>query len=125
MISAGGGGGVNLFIVDADRQPPQAGAGRLNATLRAYVDPKQEFAQIFNEGWRNQRDYLYVPNQHGSDWPRMRQMYSALLPYVRHRADRHRVVPLPPHQGVHLPAAGDEMAREVGADRACGAGDQQ
>ena len=78
---------MNLFIVDADRQPPQAGAGRLNATLRAYVDPKQEFAQIFNEGWRNQRDYLYVPNQHGSDWPRMRQMYSALLPYVRHRAD--------------------------------------
>ncbi|MEA3247639.1 MAG: PDZ domain-containing protein, partial [Gemmatimonadota bacterium] len=83
----GAGGGANLFIVDADRQPPQPGAGRIDATLRAFIDPKAEFAQIFNEGWRNQRDYLYVPNTHGSDWPKMRQEYSQLLPYVRHRAD--------------------------------------
>ena len=52
-----------------------------------YLDPKQEFAQIFNEGWRLQRDYLYVPNLHGTDWPRMKQMYGQLLPHVRHRAD--------------------------------------
>ncbi len=52
-----------------------------------YLDPQQEFAQIFNEGWRLQRDYLYVPNLHGTDWPRMKQMYGQLLPHVRHRAD--------------------------------------
>ncbi len=83
----GAGGGANLFIVDADRQPPQPGTGRIDATLRAFIDPKAEFAQIFNEGWRNQRDYLYVPNQHGADWPKVRQEYAKLLPYVRHRAD--------------------------------------
>jgi tricorn protease len=43
--------------------------------------------QIFNEGWRNQRDYLYVPNAHGSDWFRMKEMYGDLLQYVNHRAD--------------------------------------
>ena len=68
-------------------QPPQAGQGRLNAPLRMYLDPKAEFAQIFNEGWRNQRNYLYVPNVHGSDWPKMKTMYGALLPHVKHRAD--------------------------------------
>ncbi len=52
-----------------------------------YLEPKEEFRQIFDEGWRNQRDYLYVPNTHGSDWPKMKQMYGALLPYVNHRAD--------------------------------------
>jgi len=52
-----------------------------------YLEPKEEFRQIFNEGWRNQRDYLYVPNMHGSDWPKMKEMYGALLPYVNHRAD--------------------------------------
>jgi tricorn protease len=88
----GGGFGANapapqLFLVDADRTPPQAGAGRLNYSLRMYLDPKEEFKQIFNEGWRNQRDYLYVPNMHGADWPKMREMYGQLLPYVRHRAD--------------------------------------
>jgi tricorn protease len=84
---AANGGGPAIFVVDADRQPPQAGAGRVNADLRAYIDPKQEFKQIFDEAWRNQRDYLYVPNEHGSDWPKMKQLYGALLPYVNHRAD--------------------------------------
>jgi tricorn protease len=86
----GGGGaaaGPSLFLVDADRNPPQAGAGRLSATLRMRLDPKEEFAQIFNEGWRKQRDYLYVPNTHGSDWPKMKTMYGQFLPHVMHRAD--------------------------------------
>ncbi|MFN7927060.1 MAG: hypothetical protein U0Y68_03795 [Blastocatellia bacterium] len=63
-----------LFIVDADRQAPQPGQGRINVSLRMYLDPKEEFKQIFNEGWRNQRDYLYVQNMHGSDWPKMKEM---------------------------------------------------
>jgi tricorn protease len=77
----------SLFLVDADRNPPQSGQGRLDVTLRMYLDAKQEFAQIFNEGWRLQRDYLYVTNMHGTDWPRMKQMYGQLLPHVMHRAD--------------------------------------
>ena len=84
---AAAGGGPAVFVVDADRQPPAAGAGRVNADLRAYIDFKQEFKQIFDEAWRNQRDYLYVPNTHGSDWTKMKEMYGALLPYVNHRAD--------------------------------------
>ncbi|HKV34192.1 MAG TPA: PDZ domain-containing protein [Pyrinomonadaceae bacterium] len=90
-FGGGGGGGQapapQLFLVDADRTPPQAGSGRLNVSLRMYLEPKEEFKQIFNEGWRNQRDYLYVPNMQGADWPKMRQMYGQLLPYVMHRAD--------------------------------------
>jgi tricorn protease len=85
--AAAGGAGPALFLVDADRNPPQAGQGRIASDLRAYVDPKQEFKQIFDEAWRNQRDYLYVPNEHGADWPKVKQMYGALLPYVNHRAD--------------------------------------
>lgn len=76
-----------LFIVDADRTPPQPGVGRLNANLRMYLDPKEEFKQIFDEGWRNQRDYLYVPTLHGTDWAKDKEMYGAMLPYVKHRAD--------------------------------------
>lgn len=76
-----------LFLVDADRTPPTAGAGRVAVSLRMYLDPKEEFRQIFNEGWRNQRDYLYVPNMHGTDWVKDKEMYGAMLPYVNHRAD--------------------------------------
>lgn len=87
----GGGGGTppppQMFLVDADRTPPQPGSGRLNVSLRMYLEPKEEFKQIFNEGWRLQRDYLYVPNMHGTDWPKMKEMYGQLLPYAMHRAD--------------------------------------
>ena len=85
--AAGAAAGPAIFLVDADRNPPAAGAGRLTATLRMFLDPKEEFKQIFNEGWRNQRDYLYVPNLHGTDWNKDKQMYGAMLPYVNHRAD--------------------------------------
>ncbi len=77
----------SLFLVDADKAAPTAGQGKLTATLRMYLEPKEEFKQIFYEGWRNQRDYLYVKNMQGSDWPRMKENYSQFLPHIMHRAD--------------------------------------
>jgi len=77
----------SLFVVDAEKGAPTPAQGRIDATLRMNLDPKAEFTQIFNEGWRLQRDYLYVPNMHGANWPRMKEMYGAMLPYVAHRAD--------------------------------------
>jgi tricorn protease len=76
-----------LFLVDADKAPPAPLAGKLAMQLRTLVDPRAEFAQIFNEGWRNQRDYIYVKNLQGTDWPAMKKVYGALLPSVNHRAD--------------------------------------
>jgi tricorn protease len=90
----GAANGPSLFLVDADRQAPTAGAGRLNVQLRMYLDPREEFKQIFYEGWRNQRDYLYVPNMHGADWPRMKEMYGQFLPYINHRADLNYLIDL-------------------------------
>jgi len=82
-------GGANgaMYLVDADKAVPQAGSGRLNASLRAYIDPREEFRQIFNEGWRNQRNNFYVKNLHGTDWPAIKRMYEPLLAHVNHRAD--------------------------------------
>ena len=76
-----------LYLVDADKGAPTAGQGRLNVQLRAFIDPKLEFVQIFNEAWRNQRNNLYVKNLHGTDWPKMREMYGQLLPHVMSRSD--------------------------------------
>jgi tricorn protease len=77
----------NLFLVDADKAPPDAGKGKLAVSLSMWLDPKAEFAQIFHEGWRDERDYLYVPNMHGADWPKMKTWYGQFLPDVQHRAD--------------------------------------
>lgn len=94
--TGGGGGGAeggaqnqtpSLVLVDAAGAIPQPNTGRLNVQLRAYVDPKAEFAQIFAEGWRNQQYNFYVRNLHGTDWPAVRRMYEPMLADVRHRAD--------------------------------------
>ncbi|MDX2152077.1 MAG: PDZ domain-containing protein [Bryobacteraceae bacterium] len=83
----GAGAAAAVFVVDADRTAPQAGQGRVNFALRMYLEPREEFKQMFYEGWRLQRDYLYVPNMHGADWVRMKEMYGQFLPHVNHRAD--------------------------------------
>ena len=81
-------GASSLFLVDADsKAAPVAGTPRLNFALKMYLEPKEEFKQIFDEGWRNQRDYLYVKNMHGANWPAMKEMYGQMLPSVNHRAD--------------------------------------
>ena len=87
-----GGAAGGMFLVDAGKAVPAAGSGRLNATLRAYVDPRAEFKQIFDEGWRNERNNLYVPNMHGTDWVADKAMYAPLLPFVMHRADLNYVM---------------------------------
>ena len=119
------GAGPAMFIVDADRAIPTAGTGRINASLRSYVDPKAEFKQIFEEGWRNQRDYLYVPNQQGSDWPKVRKMYEALLPYVMHRADLNYLIDMMGAEiaighsyvrGGDIPAVAPTNGGQLGAD---------
>lgn len=76
-----------LYLVDADKAPPGKDAAKLAYALRMWLEPKAEFAQIFAEGWRNQRDYFYVPNLHGTDWPKMHEVYGRFLPHVMHRAD--------------------------------------
>jgi tricorn protease len=81
-------GPTNWRIVNATGAPPTGTAGTLNvAALRMRVDPRAEFRQMFDEGWRHQRDFLYVDNLHGADYVRTRAKYLPLLEHVAHRAD--------------------------------------
>ncbi|MFH1219946.1 MAG: S41 family peptidase [Candidatus Eisenbacteria bacterium] len=51
------------------------------------IDPKLEFKQIFEEGWRLQRDFYWAPNMTGIDWPAIKAKYEKLLPRIATRAD--------------------------------------
>ena len=60
-------------VVDAGGDPPAAGHGALaTQSLRMDLDPLAEWRQIFDEAWRIERDYLYVANMHGADWPALK-----------------------------------------------------
>lgn len=67
--------------------------GRLNINaIEVKIDPKQEWAQIFHEAWRINRDYFYATNMHGADWDAMQKKYAAFLPDVACRNDLNRLI---------------------------------
>lgn len=55
--------------------------------MKMHLDRRAEWTQIFNESWRQMRDFFFAPNMHGVDWKKMRENYSQLLPHVNHRVD--------------------------------------
>ena len=67
---------------------PKPGDGRLNtADLQMRLDPQAEWAQIYREGWRIDRDYFYDPKMHGTDWNAVYKKYELFVKYVGHRSD--------------------------------------
>jgi tricorn protease len=80
-------GGNRWGIVATDR-PAKVGDGAINvAQLETQVDPRAEWAQIYRETWRIQREYFYDAKMHGADWQAIYEKYRPLLAYVGHRAD--------------------------------------
>ncbi len=78
----------NRWGVVATERPGKVGDGPLNVTqLETRIDPRAEWAQIFRETWRIQRDYFYDVKMHGADWPAIYEKYKPLLAYVGHRVD--------------------------------------
>ncbi|MBN1350290.1 PD40 domain-containing protein [candidate division KSB1 bacterium] len=51
------------------------------------LDRQQEWTQIFNESWRQMREFFYAPNMHGVDWKAISEKYAPLVQHVAHRAD--------------------------------------
>ena len=83
----GGANGHTYGIIDAKPDgEKKAGDGALNLSgMRAELDPPQEWKQMFEEVWRQERDYFYEASMNGVDWPKVRDKYAALLPYVADR----------------------------------------
>ncbi|MEQ8764198.1 MAG: PDZ domain-containing protein [Planctomycetota bacterium] len=85
--------GKKILYVQGNRGAIQdAGAGSspksLNTSgLMATIEPREEWAQIFNEAWRLQRDFFYDASMHGVDWEKERIRYSKMLPDCADRED--------------------------------------
>ncbi len=85
MIIAKGG---QYGIIDA----PKGGATEIGkpldlSGLEIRLNRQAEWKQIFNESWRQMRDFFYDPGLHGTDWAGIKKKYEVLVPHVRHRVD--------------------------------------
>ncbi|HET9824327.1 MAG TPA: PDZ domain-containing protein [Chitinophagaceae bacterium] len=87
---------ANYFIVSANKQKLLAARNNTYAVLKPeegqkfektlpisdmqmYVDPVQEWKQIFMDAWRFERDYFYDVNMHGVDWVGVKNRYLKML----------------------------------------------
>lgn len=102
--------GVNAFTISADKKKLlyrskniwgivpaggkiKPGQGKIKTdAIEVYIDPIDEWNQIFHEAWRINRDYFYAPNMHGADWEAMRKKYEVFLPQCATRGDLNRVI---------------------------------
>ena len=74
-------------IVDTTKNA-KVGDGKIKIEdLQMRVDPVAEWKQIYHEGWRINRDYLYDAKMHGADWDAMYEKYKPFLKHVAHRSD--------------------------------------
>ncbi|MCA8981693.1 MAG: PD40 domain-containing protein [Planctomycetes bacterium] len=78
--------GGKLLIVQsggrASLAPVSAGAKLESVStdgMRAMIDPRAEWRQILRDAWRIHRDFFYVENMHGVDWPGIYDHYAAML----------------------------------------------
>jgi tricorn protease len=87
LYQAGQGEAARWGVIGTDR-PGRVGDGIVNvAQMQMRVEPRTEWAHIFREAWRLQRDFFYDPKMHGVDWNAVFARYSPWLSHVGHRAD--------------------------------------
>ncbi|HEY1380777.1 MAG TPA: S41 family peptidase [Gemmataceae bacterium] len=92
IVALGEGKALKYGIIDLPKGPIALNEPLNLSGLEVRLDRHAEWRQIFNECWRQMRDYFYDPNMHGVDWRAVREKYAPLVEHVNHRADLTYVV---------------------------------
>ncbi|MEN6618757.1 MAG: S41 family peptidase [Rikenellaceae bacterium] len=79
--------GSSVQIVDIPKGPVTITKAISLSGVKKLVNYREEWMQIYNESWRQMRDFFYARNMHGIDWDMVHKHYEVLIPYVNHRSD--------------------------------------
>ncbi len=98
-----------------DEPKPPSDPGRRSGWLdlsraSVLVEPRDEWAQMYYEAWRMQREQFWDASMSGVDWDLVRERYAKLLPLVRTRAELSDVM------WEMLGELGTSHAYEIGGD---------
>jgi tricorn protease len=86
--SAPPGPALSTWIIASTSQPFKAGEGVLKLDeMQAWVEPRSEWKQMYEEAWRIERDFFYDPALHGLDLERTKKLYEPYLAGVGNRDD--------------------------------------
>ncbi len=74
-------------IIDLPKAPIKLETKLDLSGMEVALDLRQEWDQIYEECWRQMKEFFYAPNMHGVDWEALRLRYKPLAAAVNHRAD--------------------------------------
>jgi tricorn protease len=84
-LLVGGRGGLSIV---SSMMPPQPGQGALGLSdVKAKVEPRKEWRQMYHEVWRNEETFFYAPNMHGNDMKALEKRYEPFLANICSRDD--------------------------------------
>jgi tricorn protease len=72
--------------IGKSREPRRRRQLKLDA-MQIYVDPRVEWRHMFEQVWRNQRDFFYDPGLHGLDREEIKKRYEPFLENLASRDD--------------------------------------
>ena len=76
------------FTIASTVKPNKPGEGVLKTgRMEVRVNPREEWAQMYREAWRIQRDFFYDPTFHGVNIKMMEARYKSYLKGITTRAD--------------------------------------
>jgi len=75
--------GTSIFPASA----AASGKPLVTAGMNVAIEPRAEWAQIFDDSWRIMRDFFYEPTMHGVDWKAVGDRYRATLADCSSRED--------------------------------------
>lgn len=79
--------GSKFYVIDLPSKELKLDKSVDVSDMNVMVNKKEEWKQIYDESWRQMRDFFYDPNMHGVDWKKMHDKYAVLVPYVNNRND--------------------------------------
>lgn len=80
--------GPASWFIAATAVAPKPGEGALKLDdMQVYSDPRAEWAQMYHEVWRIERDFLYDPHFHGLDLAAAEKKYAPYVKAAGGRAD--------------------------------------
>ena len=77
-----------LYVVGTDAPPGDLGDAKVSLDgMVVDLDPREEWAQMYYEAWRHERDFFWDQGMGGMNWEKVRDQYATLLPRLSSRAD--------------------------------------
>jgi tricorn protease len=81
-------GSHGRWAIVSSAAPVKPGDGVLaTQTLETFVDPRAQWAQMYREAWRIEREFFYDPHYHGLDIAAAEKRFAIYLPGITSRFD--------------------------------------